>query len=480
MAERSSINLTFVFAIVFIFLAANAFLSIRALNTLNQNNDLVLDTQTILFDLDKLIITITEAESSQRGFLITGEDMYLGPYERAKTLVDATLIATRRNLEGKDVYSEVLPELELRATRRMGFLEKVIGIRRTEGLQAVTNSTLFAEGKREMDLLGAAIEKVELEETRLLAERTEESRISGRNALVTFLLVNFLVLGVAALAFVLNRRHLAHRDQAEATLQAAHDELEERVKQRTQALTEVNVELGRSNRELQDFAFVASHDLQEPLRKIQAFGDRLQTTQADQLGEKGRDYLQRMHSAAGRMHTLINDLLKFSRVTSQAQPFELTDLNEIAANVVSDLEARIAETGGTVEIGDLPSIKADPLQMRQLFQNLIANALKFHRDGVPPHVKVFSEPYQNKRVENRASDLCRISFSDNGIGFHEKYLDRIFTPFQRLHGRNEYEGAGIGLAICRKIVQRHGGTLSAQSKPGEGAVFHADLPLTQT
>ncbi len=229
--------------------------------------------------------------------------------------------------------------------------------------------------------------------------------------------------------------------------------------------------LERSNKELQDFASVASHDLQEPLRKIQAFGDRLQSKCGAALDDQGRDYLERIRNAAKRMQVLINDLLTFSRVTTKAQPFVPTDLGATTREVVNDLEARIEEVQGRVELGDLPLVEADPLQMRQLMQNLIGNALKYHRRDVPPVVKVYSQP-----VADRARDQCQILIDDNGIGFEEIYAERIFTIFQRLHGRSEYEGTGVGLAVCRKIVERHGGSITARSTPGAGSSFIVTLP----
>ncbi|HEY6245348.1 MAG TPA: ATP-binding protein [Pyrinomonadaceae bacterium] len=241
--------------------------------------------------------------------------------------------------------------------------------------------------------------------------------------------------------------------------------------------------LSQSNRELQDFASVASHDLQEPLRKIQAFGDRLRQKCEGQLSEAGIDYLGRMLNAASRMQTLINDLLTFSRVTTKAQPFSKVDLNVIARDVLSDLEVRIEQTGGSVEVTDLPVIDADPLQMRQLFQNLIANALKFRKPDQPAVVKIFADC--NSQIAEGATwafannENWQISVADNGIGFDEKYLDRIFTVFQRLHGRNTYEGTGVGLAVCRRIVERHNGSITARSKPGQGATFIVKLPSTQ-
>ncbi|AFY77830.1 PAS domain S-box [Pleurocapsa sp. PCC 7327] len=237
------------------------------------------------------------------------------------------------------------------------------------------------------------------------------------------------------------------------------------------ALAQQAVELARSNAELEQFAYIASHDLQEPLRKIEAFGDRLQANYTDQLGDRGRDYLERIRKSAQRLRILIQDLLTFSCVTTTAQPFVSVDLNKLIAEIVSDFEVQIQQTRGRIEIGELFTIDADPLQMRQLFQNLLSNALKFRRQEEPLIVRVFGE--------RLTGDRCRISVSDNGIGFDEKYRDRIFQVFQRLHGRNEYEGTGIGLAICAKIVARHRGFIEAKSTPGQGATFIVTLPIRQ-
>jgi PAS domain S-box-containing protein len=241
--------------------------------------------------------------------------------------------------------------------------------------------------------------------------------------------------------------------------------------------------LERSNRELQDFASVASHDLQEPLRKIQTFGDRLKSKCAESISDQGLDYLGRMQNAAGRMQTLINDLLTFSRITTKAQPFVSCDLSEIVDAVVSDLEVRIEQTGGRVEVGHLATIDADPLQMRQLFQNLIGNALKFRKPEEPSLVKVNTRlvagPKDEGIGESSDGELCEITIDDNGIGFDEKYLDRIFTVFQRLHSRSDYEGTGVGLAVVRKIAERHGGNITARSAPGQGASFIITIPSRQ-
>lgn len=237
--------------------------------------------------------------------------------------------------------------------------------------------------------------------------------------------------------------------------------------------------LETSNRELQDFASIAAHDLQEPLRKIQSFSDRLVTKIKDQLSPEALDYLQRIQNSAGRMQTLINDLLSYSRVTTKAQPFSRVSLDQILSQVVSDLELRIEQTKASVRWENLPTLDSDPTQMRQLFQNLIGNALKFTAKDQVAQVKISGRVFEDPSDKGAHQRICQILVEDNGIGFDEKYLDRIFTLFQRLHGRQEYEGTGIGLAICRKIVDRHGGTLTARSEPGKGATFIISLPQQQ-
>lgn len=240
-----------------------------------------------------------------------------------------------------------------------------------------------------------------------------------------------------------------------------------------QALRKQTESLAQSNAELEQFASIASHDLQEPLRKIRAFADRLRTKSADALTAEGRDYLSRMQNAATRMQTLIDDLLALSRVTTNAQPFVAIDLAEVVQTVLSDLETRLTQTGGRVEVGALPIIVADRGQVAQLLQNLIGNGLKFHKPGEPPVVKIHGEVQKEPSV---GPEMCQILVEDNGVGFDQKYADRIFRIFERLNGRSEYEGTGIGLAICRKVVERHGGTISARSEPGSGATFTIALP----
>jgi PAS domain S-box-containing protein len=251
---------------------------------------------------------------------------------------------------------------------------------------------------------------------------------------------------------------VTERKQAEDARRRAEEELKRS-----------HADLARSNEELEQFAYVASHDLQEPLRKIQAFSDLLLTTCGPALGREGQEYLARILAAANRMRTLVQDLLALSRVTSKARPFIAVDLGVIARETLADLELSIDESDAEIRVLDLPTVLADPAQMRQLFLNLIGNALKFVREGEAPRVTVSART---------VDDHVELSFQDDGIGFEQKYADRIFKPFQRLHPAGRYPGSGIGLAICRKIVERHGGTITAKSEPGRGATFLITLPVS--
>ncbi len=255
-------------------------------------------------------------------------------------------------------------------------------------------------------------------------------------------------------------------------------------KERKQAEKELqirNENLENSNWELKSFTSAASHDLQEPLRKVRAFCDILDRRFSSNIPEEAQDYFDRIKNAAARMQRLIQDLLTLSKITNQNKPLTCVDLNDVVQGVLGDLEIRLRETEGTVEVGDLPHIDADLVQMRQLFQNLIGNALKFHEKGQKAKVEIFCRRIEDvKENSETLNNFCEIVVQDHGIGFDEKYRSRIFIAFERLHSRGKYEGTGVGLAICRKIIERHNGKIEVESKPGEGARFIVYLPVKHT
>ncbi|HEU4717559.1 MAG TPA: ATP-binding protein [Bacteroidia bacterium] len=248
-------------------------------------------------------------------------------------------------------------------------------------------------------------------------------------------------------------------------------------KKQEEELEHLTRNLKESNAELENFAYISSHDLQEPLRKIQSFGDRIRMTDGGHLSEKSRDHLDRLLNAASRMQNLINDLLMFSRLTTRAQDFRPLNLNKVLEEVKSDIEVSVEKSGAQIVAVDLPTIDAEETQMRQLFQNLISNAIKFRKEGETPVIEISS--FKKKMTSADQHEMVEIRFRDNGIGFDQKYNDRIFNIFQRLDGK-KYEGSGIGLSICKKIALRHGGNITAESKPGEGAVFIVTLPVHQS
>ncbi|MFL5906846.1 MAG: ATP-binding protein [Solirubrobacterales bacterium] len=293
-------------------------------------------------------------------------------------------------------------------------------------------------------------------------ESTLFASVTGAHKWVPWMIFGlFAAAGVFALALLARvLRNAAELADANTALEDANVALEQRAQ-----------ELSRSNAELEQFASIASHDLKEPLRKVQTFTEQLASKESERLSDEGRDYLERTGAAGQRMQALIDDLLRFSRVATQGRPFEQVDLGEVARQAVSDLEGVTAQSGGSIEVGELPTVAADPLQMRQLVQNLISNALKFRREGVPPEVRITGSTTRGRFAE--------IKVADNGIGFEQRYQARIFRVFERLHGRGSYPGTGIGLALCRKIVDRHGGTITAESTPGKGSTFTVTLPLAQ-
>ncbi len=310
---------------------------------------------------------------------------------------------------------------------------------------------------------------------KLVLSQPKAALYAGAGGTSSWLLWSMVLLaalvGFASL-IPLRRSHVraAELGAAHAQVSALNATLEARVAERTELAEQRAHALARSNAELEQFASVAAHDLQEPLRKIRMYCERLERRRDDVPEEVQADFV-RMESAAGRMQNLIGDLLDLARVNSRGRELVAIDLNEVADEVVADLEARIAEVGASVVLEPLPVVLGDRVQLSQVLQNLMSNALKFHREDEPLHVRV--------AAESGAGGKCVITVEDNGIGFEDEYSERIFGTFQRLHGRGEYEGTGIGLSIARKIAWRHDGDITATGVPGQGATFTLTLPVAR-
>jgi chemotaxis family two-component system sensor kinase Cph1 len=332
----------------------------------------------------------------------------------------------------------------------------------------------FAEvyGYSKEEILGMDSLELVHPEDRGLIKEVREKRLQGENVSLEYEVRGIRKNG--AVIWVQRRNTVIEYDGRPAILGNVLDATG--LKKAEAALIEHSKALEQKNRELDEFASIASHDLREPLRKVKAFGDLLSLRCASFLDDESRDYMKRIQDAAARMQVLIDSLLTYARVTTKAQSLAQVDLNQAVNEALSNLELQVKETKGVVEVSDLPAVLADKQQMIQLFQNLIGNALKFHREGDPPRVKIHSRMIKGDKV--RPSGAYEISVEDTGIGFDEKHLGRIFAPFERLHGRGEYEGVGMGLAICRKIVERHRGNISAKSTVGEGSTFIVILPAS--
>lgn len=279
---------------------------------------------------------------------------------------------------------------------------------------------------------------------------------------------------------VISRQHL---EASEARYRQLSQELETLVEVRTQELTVANQDLLRSNESLQRFAYIASHDLQEPLRKIQSFSTLLQSRFASELGNEGTDYLSRMSSAGLRMSNLIKDLLTYSQITTRQQLYGTVDLNTVVASALHTLEWQTEQRQAQVEVAELPVVRGDASQLEQLFQNLISNALKFTPPAKRPRITVSCRVCDRADLPAAVSpnghtgQFCQIDVTDEGVGFDTQYLDRIFQVFQRLYGKDEFPGTGVGLAICQRVVQNHGGGITATSTAGRGATFSVFLPM---
>ncbi len=462
------------------FFTVSAILAYRSIDVITTNNVSInntLQTINLIKDLNR---ELAAAESSQRGYLLTEDPDYLQPYHQTLIVVDDLLSKLGESTTELSQQKIRFESLYAYVRSKINEMQRLVILTNRDEIRAAIRQVKTDEGIELMRAISQLLAEMEREEFLLLEKNKVVAAENREFILMALLLANGIGLILSLGVFYIWYRNANKVAELNSALALANAELEEKVGVRTQALLQYSEELQRSNRELEEFAFVASHDLQEPLRKIRAFGDRLQQKFSNELGETGSDYVLRMQAASGRMSALIDDLLSFSRVTTKQRPFVSVDLNEVMHRVLDDLDYAIEENNARIHIDPLPIIDADPSQMAQVFMNLIANSLKFHLPDVRPIVTVTCEVNVTSPLVEDNRTWCCLRFSDQGIGFEAQYAERVFSLFQRLHGRDEYSGTGIGLALCRKIIERHSGTITAYSAPNEGAVFTIYLPVTQT
>lgn len=485
--RRSSLGEKIVlgFSLALLMLIMLSVAAYRNIRVFTETNYWVERSEKALGMLEKAQMQAEDAEV-ERGYLLTGDEAFLAPYRDAKNALPSTLEQLQHLITDSPSQRQRLAALAPLITQRLAFAQAIIEARRVSGPQAAIDMFQSGQGKALLEKIDAIIDALRSEEVELLQQRRSAADRSARATLRMIIVSDVLAFLCVALAGAAIGRDLTKRKSTERALLQAHTELEQRVAERTAALSQANeelrrevaereraeealaqrtVELQRSNDELQQFASVASHDLQEPLRTVASFARLLADRYRGKLDADADEFIGFIVDGTTRMQAMVQDLLIYARVSSRGQKFIATDSHAVLDSVLHDLQHAISESDATVTTDPLPTVLADEHQLRQLFQNLIGNALKY-RGLEPPRIHMSAR---------RDSSQWVFSVQDNGIGIDPQHAERIFVIFQRLHTRSEYPGTGIGLAICKKIVERHGGRIWVESTPGKGSTFFFTL-----
>tara|TARA_R110001583_G_scaffold40798_4_gene130225 strand:+ start:5142 stop:6617 length:1476 start_codon:yes stop_codon:yes gene_type:complete len=475
--ENKKVSWSLIFSIVIAVIVINIILALKTIDDLSITQKGITNTGEIILSLDKLHNLVLSAETGQRGYLLTEKEDYLQPYQESigQVIKQIKLV----NSLSSDINSQTKKVAELSDLVEMKMIElsATVDLALDDNEKRALTIVMTGRGRslyKKMENLFNEIKAREILYRNNLYKKLELIEKEAKFTFSISAITSFLLLvGIGVLVRLNNRTELYYRQ----SLETKNEELAEKVKLRTKELTVYSEELARSNRELEDFAFVASHDLQEPLRKIRAFGDRLSTSYNDVIDERGLDFIKRMQNAAERMSNLINDLLEYSRINTRGKNFLAVPLAQIVTDVIDDLEVAIEESSAVIAYQDLPEINGDVTQLNQLFLNLLSNAIKFRQKDIAPKINIIhrNEPVMDPVLSTEILWHI-ITISDNGIGFEQAFAEKIFFPFQRLHARTAYKGTGIGLAVCRRIVERHGGTITVKSQVEQGTTFTIRLP----
>lgn len=449
------------FGIALAILIFTGVLSYRSMVRYDGDRQWVTHTHRVLEQVDAVVADLLNAETGERGFILTGETSFLGPYTGAIAHVYEDVAELRRLTSDNPTQRQAMDRMEPLISERLNMLRDRIEVRRKEGLVPGAEIVRQGAGKQYMDEIRVQLDGMKQEENRLLILRTEEAVRSSRNTRMVIVSGEILAVAFLCLAGIVVGQEIGQRRRAEMEVRTLNATLEKRVADRTAELNERAKDLARSNSELQQFAYVASHDLQEPLRMVASFTQLLAKRYQDKLDDDARDFINYAVDGATRMQTLISDLLNYSRVGTQGKSLVPTDSETVLQRVLNSLKISIEDSGAVIVSDTLPMVMADPQQLGQLFQNLITNAIKFHGKDAP-QVRILTE---------KNGKEWKFSVRDNGIGISQEHADRIFIIFQRLHTKTEYPGTGIGLAICKKIVERHGGRIWIEPSPGGGTTF---------
>jgi signal transduction histidine kinase len=420
--------------------------------------------------IQNLLTALNDAETGSRGFIATGDSSYMTMLEDAATRSSAVVHRLSDLTRDNPVQQSTIPDLErlvnnrlqlLKQTSRFGGEEAALQEEKRNGLETSTQLSKIVAGMM-------------VEENRLLDLRKDATTRTDAETYALSIVGGIATILLLFWAYRIVSKYAADRDRAESEVRQANQQLQEKIGQldRLNRELEARVQertlgLERSNHDLQQFAFVASHDLQEPLRMVSSYLGLLSKTCQGKLEAEAEKYLAFAVDGATGMQALIRDLLAYAQVSSQAPMLTRTRLNEVVSQARYALLAAIRETGAEIAIAPLPELEVDPLKISLVFQNLLSNAIKFCQPSGKPCIQI--------EAQQEGSEW-RISVRDSGIGFDPKYAKKIFGAFQRLHGKDAYPGTGIGLAICHRIVEIHGGRIWAEATPGGGATFHFTLP----
>ena len=418
--------------------------------------------RNIMITLEQALSSLRDAETNQRAYLLTLDRKFLRTYQRAVNEVNTEMPRLGALITYDGHHRADYDTLRKLIEWRFDAMEQVVSSRELDNEVLYVQGLYF--GNSVMTRIRQHVQVMIKREQELLDDSQREMNSMVAITPLFLLVLTLFSILILALGYIFVMRELRLRRSAQRELEVKVDAL------------------NRSNRELEQFAYVASHDLQEPLRKIQAFGDRLMHRHGEKVDDDIRAHIDKMRNAAHRMQTLIDDLLSYSRVLHLKKEVEETDLNDVMNSVLADLEVSIRDRNAVLTIDRLPEIVSVRLQMYQLFLNLLSNALKFSKPTSPPEISVkVSEVRGNEIPNSKAEDASRkfycIAFSDNGIGFKSDFNKKIFLIFQRLHNKMEFGGTGIGLAVCKRIVDNHGGYIDAESQPNIGSTFYVYLPL---
>jgi signal transduction histidine kinase len=421
-----------------------------------ETTERVAKSRAILRKLESLFSTVKDAETGQRG--------YHSAIKKLRPQVEELQTLTRADSKQQQHLSTLNPLI----TQKLAELQKSINLRQNQGFDAALSEVLTNEGKQLMDRIRDTIHQMQQDKNQQLQTWLKQRQEVAARGQLTFSAGIVLNLVSFYLVYRAIQQEMRERKQAEVLLKQLNEQLEARVQERTVQLKEANAHLLYSNRELEQFAYVASHDLQEPLRAVNSYAQLLARKYQGNLDAKADKYLGYIMEGATRMQQLIDDLLEFSRVGTRGKELKPTACEVVLERVLENLQVAIAQSQAQVTHDPLPIVMGDEIQLIQLLQNLISNAIKFRREELP-QVHISAVQRENDWI---------VSIRDKGIGMESEYFDRIFTIFQRLHSRAEYPGTGIGLAVCKKIVERHGGSIWVESELGVGTTFFFTLPQT--